>query len=763
MNEIQEREKQLRLLEAIVELTPTLICTIDLSGNFTMVNSEWQTVLGYAKEDLEHTSILTYVHFDDRESTLQQIVHLSKGNRVLNFINRYRSVNGEYHSLEWRSYVSDNLIYGTARDITQKLAEERERQQELDLLSLLFEQTLTGIFLMLLDNPVDWEHAPDKDAALDIILKEQRVVRANQAFIDQFRATEDDILGKSALELFQDNTGRAREIFRSLLNEKKLSQNTMMIRKDGTAAWMQGDYHCLFNKKGEFVGHFGLQIDISNQREYELALRKSERMYRLITEHAFDVIWVYNFAGDAFTYMSPSVERLLGYSADEIVGKPFEITLHPSNATHIKHTLLHNFKEFKKNPVEKMHISFQSRQIKKDRKSFWSESTVTFRLREHGDYEAIGVTRDISTRKRYEDKILHLSYRDQLTGLYNRRYFEEFQSKLLHEPQNLPVSIIVCDVNGLKLTNDVFGHLVGDRLLVACASALLSVKRSGDSVARIGGDEFVIIMLHASEDDVRERILEIQKILKEKQIADTKLSISFGTATAHEPVEVFEPFFRQAEDAMYRNKLLESTSYKYDVIKVLIKSLYAKSTYEKKHSERVSYLAVQLGKVFHFSEAELDQLRLAGILHDIGKIGISSDLLNQHRPLTNSEWTQLRRHAEMGYQIVRSIPGFDQIANWIFMHHERIDGEGYPRGLKSDYIPFEAKIIAVANAFDAMTSEFGYRTPRAIDEALQELRNHAGTQFDTDVVDAIEKLSQPVLMGNSDFEEGFFDDPLRIL
>lgn len=754
-----DREKgQAKLLEEIIELTPVLICVVDSSsGAFVMVNDQWHAVLGLSKHEMLHKPIVDFLHPEDRESTQEVVSQLQGGQKILHFVNRYRTKAGDYRTLEWRAHIHGDQIYGAARDITLELAENRRKQQELDFINLLFEQTLTGMFTMMLSDPISWKDAADKERLVEQVIEDSRIVRVNQAFLTQFHASERQMIGMRASELFRHDLPLGRTVFRRLLEQGKISQKINMRRMDGSEVSIEGEYHTLYNEQGEIIGYFGMQLDVTEKRKSEQALERSERMYRLITEYASDVIWVYSFTDQQFTYMSPSVQRFIGYTPEEIVGRSFEFVIHPDHVSQTRQTLLRMLKDFRQDPKNPKQWTFQVRHITKDGASLWADASVNFRLRSQGQVQAIGVSRDISTRKEYEEKILHLSYRDQLTGLYNRRYFEEQLEILTGQPESFPISILVCDVNGLKLTNDVFGHQTGDRLLCACAQAILAHSQKDDVVARIGGDEYVVLMKESAEETARSRIQAIQQEITEKRIGETRLSVSFGCATAGEPGISFEAVFKQAEDDMYRQKLMESSSYKHDLIKILIRGLYEKGDYERCHSERVAELSYLLGKQFAFSDAHLSELRLAGMLHDIGKIGISSNLLNQKRPLNDNEWNQVHRHPELGYHILRSVHSFERMAEWVLAHHEQPDGKGYPRGLKNGTIPIEARIIAIANAYDAMTSEYGYRNPLSVEEAQNELRAHAGTQFDAAVVDLFLHIPISDLKRDSESKEAMYE------
>jgi diguanylate cyclase (GGDEF)-like protein len=311
--------------------------------------------------------------------------------------------------------------------------------------------------------------------------------------------------------------------------------------------------------------------------------------------------------------------------------------------------------------------------------------------------------------------------------------------------ENLPLTLVIADINGLKLTNDVFGHLIGDNLLKAFAKVLQKNCRPGDVAVRIGGDEFVL-MLPKTDSASAERMIEaINLELRRKGTGKSRISVSFGSMSKLHASESMETVFRQAEDAMYSRKFLESNSYKHDTIKLITSSLYEKGVNEQKHGERVADLCKRIGTALGLDSHSVHELELAGLLHDIGKIGIDESLINKPGPLDENEWHQIRRHPEIGYEILRSVHEFSTIAGYVLSHHERLDGTGYPRRLQGEDICLQARVIAIADAFDTITNHREYKNTLAAQAAIQELRIHAGTQFDPQIARVfVEKvLKQP--------------------
>lgn len=346
-----------------------------------------------------------------------------------------------------------------------------------------------------------------------------------------------------------------------------------------------------------------------------------------------------------------------------------------------------------------------------------------------------GIYSDISQRKAAEKEILYMNYHDQLTGLYNRRFFEE-ELRRLDIERNLPISLIMADVNGLKLINDAFGHSFGDELLIKTGEIIRKECREDEIIARLGGDEFVILLSGTSSEEAERIIRRIKKASAGIQLQSMELSISFGWETKSSFIQDINEVLKNAEDYMYRHKLFESPSIRGKTVNAIINSLHEKNKREEQHSQRVSYLCEAIGIAMDKSESELKELKTVGLLHDIGKIAIDEKILNKPDKLTNDEWNDIKRHPEIGYRILSSVNDMAELAEFVLAHHERWDGKGYPKGLKGEEIPLQARIITVADTYDAMTSERAYRGAIDEDIAIDEIRRNAGTQFDPEVVRA---------------------------
>lgn len=334
----------------------------------------------------------------------------------------------------------------------------------------------------------------------------------------------------------------------------------------------------------------------------------------------------------------------------------------------------------------------------------------------------------IELMKRNQE-IQYLSYHDGLTGIYNRRKYEE-EILRLDTPNNLPITVIMGDINGLKLINDTFGHNQGDVLLKKAAAIIQSACQSGDIVARWGGDEFIILLTNTQRAEAEMIVKRIKELYSLEKVSAIYVSISFGWDTKESMDQDIAKILKNAEDYMYRNKTLEIESVRSKMITTIIKTLHEKNPREEKHSKRVSELCQEIGRAIDLPEVEINKLKAGGLLHDIGKIAIDEGILNKPGRLDEQEWEQIKRHPSIGYRILSTSHEMLELAEGILLHHERWDGSGYPLGLKGDAIPIISRIIAIADSYDAMTSERPYRTSMSEEVALGEIQKYAGIQFD---------------------------------
>lgn len=370
---------------------------------------------------------------------------------------------------------------------------------------------------------------------------------------------------------------------------------------------------------------------------------------------------------------------------------------------------------------------------------------------QQGEVEALeGLIIDITKLKKSEQEAEYLLMHDFPTGAYNRNFFNKEQ-KRLDNADHLPLSIIFGDINGLKAVNNSLGHEVGDLLIKETALMLKSKCREEDLLFRLGGDEFGILLPNTDEITSNLILLQIKESCTMYNLKITnelaKINLSLGCATKDDLEVSMDSVVQLAEENMYRRKLLERKSLHSAFVSSMQTALYARSQGTEEHAERLAQLTRVVGIRLHLPPLELNELELLATLHDIGKVGITDLILNKPGKLTPDEWAEMQKHSEIGYRIAVSSPELRPIADYILTHHERWDGNGYPRGLSGEAIPLISRILAVADAYDAMTQDRSYRKAMPKEYALEEIERNAGTQFDPKVAQVFLDL----LKDNDDF------------
>jgi len=458
-------------------------------------------------------------------------------------------------------------------------------------------------------------------------------------------------------------------------------------------------------------------------------LKEKERYFKSLIENIPDIVFRYRLIPkQGYEYISPSVKRNLGYTPEQFYDDPKFIykIIHMEDRNIFKKVLDGSFKYSK--PVE-------IRYTHKNGRAIWYEGLITPFFSQKGKLVAIeGIMRDISGRKKTEERLSYMSFHDRLTDLYNRAYFEE-ELKRLDTRRQLPLSVIIGDVNGLKLINDAFGHKEGDKILKGCAEVLKKCCRTEDIVARWGGDEFSILLPKTDEDVLSEIIKRVKHKSTKTKKSKIPLSISLGMSTKNKNYQDFSKVIKKAEDNMYRHKLIDSKSIISSIISSLEKILFEKSVKTERHTEKVKEMSLKLAKSIKLSKIKIEELSLLASIYDIGKVAILDIILNKKENLSKREWETIKRHPEIGYRIALASHQLSSIAEYILTAHEWWNGTGYPQGLKGEDIPVLSRIIAVVDAYEAMVTGRPHKKAISKNAAIKELDKCSSTQFDPKMVE----------------------------
>lgn len=347
--------------------------------------------------------------------------------------------------------------------------------------------------------------------------------------------------------------------------------------------------------------------------------------------------------------------------------------------------------------------------------------------------------------RKAQESLVYLSYHDALTGLYNRTYFEQAAMDIGRNKET-GIGVFTVDVDGLKFINDTFGHEQGDFILIRAAKILQSSFREQDTIARIGGDEFAIIATGIAMNDmatIYKRIRDnLQNEIEKLDEVIIPLHMSVGYAYSAGVDTSVHDLLREADNKMYREKLYHQIGTEGSIIQTVKKMLLARDYDTGAHSSRLKNLIAGFARKAGLPETSMADIQLFAEFHDVGKIGISDHTLHKPGPLTKAEREQIQRHCEIGYRIAQASNDLLPIAEWILKHHEWWNGEGYPLGIKGEEIPLECRIVAIADAYDAMTSDRPYRQAMSHDAAIEELKKYAGSQFDPELVEVFVQIIQ---------------------
>jgi diguanylate cyclase (GGDEF)-like protein/PAS domain S-box-containing protein len=572
-------------------------------------------------------------------------------------------------------------------------------------------------------------------ASLDAVVRideDNRILRVNDKFVEMFKYDNDELVGEFLDDFIVEKQfkNEARLLNARAAHGETFTTDAMRIDRYNNL------YHVFITGipimvEDTYRGSYVIYRDRTFEMQSKRALLNQKMTFESLFRNSNDAI-AHIDVSQRIIDINERFETLFGYTLEEIKGKKVDFLILEDERIDEGIELTNRLMAGEKIVDEGVRYN------KKGQPRICMVQGVPI-IADGLVIGGYGIYTDVTERKEAENEVLYMSYHDQLTGLYNRRFFEaEFER--LNTERFMPISLIMADVNGLKLINDAFGHKSGDELLKMMASVLKLHCRESEIIARLSGDEFVLLLPNTSEDVANMIVARLKVALHRKTFKNIEFSMSFGSGSKTSVEASNKTLFKQVEDQMYRNKLVESPSIRGQMFDTVIKTLHAKNKREERHSSRVSEYCEGIAKEMKKSAVFVQEMKTAGWLHDIGKIAISDNILDKPGALTEEEWKEIRKHPEIAYRILNSVHEFTELSEHILHHHERYDGKGYPKGIKGEAISLHARIIAVADAYDAMTSDRTYRKALSLGQAKQQLIENSGTQFDPSVVAAFLKI-----------------------
>ncbi|ODA41215.1 Adenylate/guanylate cyclase [Desulfosporosinus sp. BG] len=499
---------------------------------------------------------------------------------------------------------------------------------------------------------------------------------------------------------------------------------------NGSVRWTMGDNEPEFDESGRLSKVIITLVDITDRKNSEKALRESETRLSAFLKVMPDMFFLLDRKGNIID----------NYLENTIIPSHLQGGFLGKNIKDLDNVGEHNAERVFRN-IEKLFETGEIQTLEFSTRKLCQETFFEARLVLCGEDKVLAVVRDISRRKESEIRFYNMSIHDASTGLYNRTYFEHKLNKYRNEATT-GIGIVICDIDGLKLVNDTLGHVVGDDYLKKAANILCECFGQEAIVARIGGDEFAVLIKHTAINELSVLGIKMENLLNKINSDESiiPLSISLGYAVGNGEQKDLRELFKAADNMMYREKLHHRQSEKSKNIDIITKMLEVRDFITEGHGDRMQELSGKLAEAVGMSKNEIEDMRLFAQFHDIGKVGIPDRTLFKPGRLTEEEKIEMNRHTEIGYLIAESSPNLAHISDWILKHHEWWDGNGYPFKLKGEEIPLQSRILSIVDTFDAMTNNRPYRKALSKEIALAEIVRFKGIQFDPMLVDKFVKL-----------------------
>jgi diguanylate cyclase (GGDEF)-like protein/PAS domain S-box-containing protein len=732
-------------------------------------NKAARKLYGFKDEEvIGHFMFDTIVQERDREKTMFYINEVFGGKYFDGLEWEDRNIDGSSRYVYTSTYPlfdsQGNVVMGISAniDITTQKASERELKGSKEHLEKIME-TPQNLIIEL-----------DKDMNIKMF---------NKGCEEVTGFSRQEAIGRNWLELFVPERLRdaIRGIFEGLKNNSNLfpsQYESPMLTKSGEEKIVFWSYRNLNDDKGQLVSSIVIGQDITLRKRAQQKIVDSEEKYRTFLENVPVHVGVIDESGKFIVWNKYS-ETVLGYTKHEAIGKlsPKDIYESEEGARRVIETAAANgiFNE-------------ELNLVHKDGRKTPVRLVVVPRIVDNKVIGFTGFGEDISERKKAEGELLatkekleSIALIDPLTELFNNRYIvDRLASEFERSKRSLDsLSLLLIDLDYFKSINDKYGHEFGDKVLMQVAKLLKTELRANDIVGRWGGEEFMIILPEVGRENailVSKKLLQVFKLKgfgDETNIVNLKCSIgivSYPEDPLFNPKEMFESVEKSVlkvktsggdgtgsyifglikdDDKAFiseKDRLLDSLKKKMEffsfkgedsileAIYSLSKSLELKDHTTRRHADKTIHFAIKLAKRFGMSEREVENVKRAAILHDIGKLGIPDKILLKKGPLTKAEYEVVKQHPKIAAEIISTAEFLKESVPYVFHHHERFDGTGYPDGLKGEVIPLGARIITVVDVYEALTSDRPYHKALSKEDAIREIQINAGIQFDPNIV-----------------------------
>jgi len=777
VRDVTERKKAQREFEDEILASHTIIDNIgiglslsDKRGRFEIFNPGLQKITGYSMAEINKQGfgVLLYPNPEDRQKAIKRLREITAEKEIVDVETKILTKDGSERiisvSTSLIKYKGNDMFLSIWRDITERKRLENALQDSETRFRRLFEASQDGIFLL--------------DAGTG------QITEVNPFLIYLLGYSREELLGKKLWEVgaFIDSD-KCKTAFRELQSKGYIRYLDLPLQtKDGRLINVEFVSN-MYEVEQARVIQCNIR-DMTLQARAEKELKKEKKFSENIINTTQAIVLVLDTKGRIVTF-NPYMEEISGYELEEVKGKDwFEVFLPKEIREKTREVFLSAINDIQTKGNINAIITKDGREIW----IAWFDKTIKDA---DGNIEGLLSTgvdvtesrRSEAQRDKFNKKLEQLALKDSHTGLFNHRYLEEALEINFSraERESALLSVIMMDLDYFKSINDVYGHMFGDLVLKQFAKVLTKTIRPYDIAIRYGGEEFIII----SPDTGRGGALILAcRLLDKIQLHNfgnkkhsIKLKLSLAVATYPEDnvrngmelVDLADHVLNKAKESggnrvyssMDTKRAAERITQPTDIhlLKEKIskltkranqslieetlafaKTLELKDHYTGEHVERTVYYAMRISQELKFPHEKIALVKQAAMLHDLGKVGISEHILQKKSKLNKKEFEEVKMHPQIGVDIIRPIHSLRPVIPALLYHHERWDGKGYPYGLKMQQIPLTARIITIADVYEALISDRPYRKAYSKEKAVTIIKKGSGTQFDPDVVNSFLKI-----------------------